>query len=168
MKELVFLSLGSNLGDRKRHLKKAIRLLEEQAGEVGKVSDFYESQSWGFSSKNNFCNCCITFHTSLEALSLMDVILGIELEMGRIRVPSREAGAAYTDRIIDIDMLFYGDLCMHHPRLILPHPSLADRRFVLVPLNEIATRFKHPVNNLTIGQMLQACKDKGKVWSLDE
>jgi 2-amino-4-hydroxy-6-hydroxymethyldihydropteridine diphosphokinase len=104
----------------------------------------------------------------LEALKLLDLILNIEKEMGRHRTSSREAGARYTDRIIDIDILFYGDLCINHPRLILPHPSLSDRRFVLVPLNEIASQFKHPVQGLSVGQMLKACKDTGKVWRLDE
>ena len=167
MRELIYLSLGSNLGDRVHHLKNAIRLIEEQVGLLVEKSSYYESQSWGFSSENRFCNCCISAYTELDPMGLLDLILRIEQDMGRDRRSVNTSGEKYADRTIDIDILFYGDLSLRNPRLELPHPSLADRRFVLVPLNEIAPQFRHPVQGLSIAQLLLACKDQGKVYLLD-
>jgi 2-amino-4-hydroxy-6-hydroxymethyldihydropteridine diphosphokinase len=168
MRELIYLSLGSNLGNRVHHLKAAIRHVEEQVGSIMKESAYYESESWGFSSKNRFCNCCISVYTELEPMELLDRILDIEMDMGRDRKSASNSGEKYADRIIDIDILFYGDLSMKHPRLVLPHPSLADRRFVLVPLNEIAPQLRHPVLGIYVAQLLLACKDKGKVNMLGQ
>ncbi len=161
--KLIYLSLGSNLGDRVQQLEEAIRKIDEHVESLGRVSGIYESESWGFSSKNRFCNCCVSAYTNLEPLQVLDLVLGIEREMGRERAPYGEERLRYTDRIIDIDLLLFGELSYNHPRLILPHPALADRRFVLLPLNELAPGLLHPIHGLTVSQLLSDCKDRGEV-----
>lgn len=148
------LSLGSNLGDRKSNLKRATRLLEERAGSIVRISGVYESASWGYTSLHPYYNCCLEIRTGIQPLNLMELALGIELEMGRKRNPGR-----YDDRIIDIDILFYGDLVLEHPQLILPHPRLSERGFVLVPLAEILPELVHPLSGKTVGELLENCPD---------
>lgn len=150
--EIIYLSLGSNLGDRMQNLMYARTLFEEQGGRVIKMSRVYQSAAWGFESDNDFYNCCLSATTSLEALALLDLLMKIESSMGRIR---KKGG--YTDRLIDIDLLFYGDCIMEHPRLTLPHPAMAHRSFVLLPLSEIAGDLIHPVRGQSIREMLETC-----------
>jgi len=164
MTKEIYLSLGSNLGDRVKQLEEARGHLLEQVGTAGKVSRIYESEPWGYSSDHRFCNCCISVFTSLEPLPVLEAILRIEQEMGRRRNAPRNRGEGYADRSIDIDLLLFGDLQVNHPRLVLPHPALADRRFVLLPLTDIAPRILHPVLGITVEQMLQQCSDEGEVW----
>ena len=165
MKKEIYLALGSNLGNRVNHLEEAIRHIAEQVGTLGKISGIYESESWGFSSDNRFCNCCISAHTDLEPLQVLDAILKIEKRMGRERKIAKGGGGGYEDRTIDIDLLFFGKLCYEHPRLVLPHPAIADRKFVLLPLHEIAPHLVHPVLGISVSQMLELCQDPGEVWS---
>jgi 2-amino-4-hydroxy-6-hydroxymethyldihydropteridine diphosphokinase len=160
---MIYLSLGSNLGRRQQHIEEALKLIQNRIGGIEHVSRFYESEPWGFSSAYNFCNCCLALRTTIDPLPLMDRLLEIEQEMGRLR-----EGMGYSDRVIDIDMLFYGDKKMDHPRLILPHPSMGDRRFVLAPLAEIAPQLIHPVAGINITQMLQACTDQSDVVPLTQ
>jgi 2-amino-4-hydroxy-6-hydroxymethyldihydropteridine diphosphokinase len=164
MKELIYLGLGSNLGEPFRHLEEAIRQIKTGLGIPLQVSGIYESEAWGYSSRNHFFNCCLTLRTRLEPLRVLDMLLDIERGMGRERSAELAGGNGYADRIIDIDLLFYGDLCFEHPRLRIPHPAIAERRFVLMPLNEIAPGLIHPVAGVSVSQMLSACKDPGKVW----
>lgn len=154
----IYLSLGSNLGHRQQNLDKAITFIGSRAGEIGRCSLYYESEPWGFSSENRFCNCCLMMQTKLDPLALMDQLLGIEKEMGRER-----KGAGYSDRLIDIDMLLYDTIQMDHPRLILPHPGMENRKFVLLPLLEIAPELIHPVTGISIARMLQLCPDQTEV-----
>jgi len=158
---LIYLSLGSNLGHREQHLEDALKLIQSRIGGIENVSRFYESEAWGYTSENRFCNCCLSLRTNIDPLLLMDRLLEIEQEMGR-----RREGMGYSDRVIDIDMLLYGDSRLDHPRLTLPHPSMVDRRFVLVPLAEIAPQLVHPVAGLSITQILQNCADQTKVIPL--
>lgn len=159
---LIYLSLGTNLGHREQHLEEAIKLIQSRIGDARKVSTFYESEPWGFSSENSFYNCCLEVLSELEPLPLLDRLLGIEKEMGRIRV-----GSSYGDRIIDIDLLLYGQQQLDHPRLTIPHPSMGDRSFVLVPLAEIAPELLHPGSGETISQMLKQCADQTRVYPLN-
>jgi 2-amino-4-hydroxy-6-hydroxymethyldihydropteridine diphosphokinase len=158
---LIYLSLGSNLGHRKQHLDEAIKLIQSRIGSIERVSHYYESDPWGYSSAYRFCNCCVSLQTPIEPLPLMDLLLEIEQEMGRQR-----EGPGYSDRVIDIDMLLYGDRKLDHPRLTLPHPSMGDRRFVLAPLAEIAPEVIHPVAGISISKMLQVCADQSEVIPL--
>ncbi len=158
---LIYLSLGSNLGSREQHIEEAIKLIQNRIGGIDHVSRFYESEPWGFSSAYRFCNCCLSLRSSLAPLSLLDILMEIELALGRLR-----EGKGYSDRVIDIDILFYGDMQMNHPRLTLPHPSMGDRRFVLAPLAEIAPLLIHPLTGISITEMLHVCSDESEVIPL--
>jgi 2-amino-4-hydroxy-6-hydroxymethyldihydropteridine diphosphokinase len=156
--KLIYLSLGSNLGSRKQHLEEAIKLIQNRIGVCKQISRVYESEAWGYASPNRFYNCCLSVRTGMLPLRVLDQILAIEKEMGRER-----AGKGYSDRIIDIDLLLYGDQQLKHSRLILPHPSMGERRFVLAPLAEIAPDLIHPVTGISISQMLEQCADQTAV-----
>jgi 2-amino-4-hydroxy-6-hydroxymethyldihydropteridine diphosphokinase len=153
--KLAYLSLGSNLGHRERNLEGAIERIGHQTGEIEKISRYYESEPWGYSSDNSFCNCCVSVRTLLDPLHMLDRLLGIEKQMGRLR-----AKGGYSDRIIDIDLLLFDDILLDHPRLTLPHPAMGKRKFVLVPLAEIAPGLIHPVTGMSISRMLQQCDDR--------
>ncbi len=158
-----YLSLGSNLGDRKKNLLTARGLIEERAGTLTRVSSLFETAPWGYESRNAFLNCCLAVSTFLKPVPLLDALLGIEQQMGRVR--NRQG---YSDRLIDIDILFYGDRAFSHPRLTLPHPSMPDRRFVLVPLAEIAPELKDPVSGVTVREMLEHCSDPSQVSRVED
>lgn len=146
----VFFSLGSNQGDRKFLLQKAIELLNERAGNIRAVSSFYETEPWGFDSPFPFLNVALCLQTSIEPKSLLQITQQIEKELGRIRKPEQ---IGYTDRTIDIDMLLYANITISTPDLTLPHPLMTQRRFVLEPLCEIAPQLKHPCGK-TISELL--------------
>lgn len=129
-----YLSLGSNLGDKHHNLHEAIRLLGERVGEVGEVSSFIETEPWGFSSRNTFLNACVKLTTSLSPRALLAETQLIERELGRKR---KSTGGEYHDRLIDIDILLYGDITVNEPDLVIPHPLMHERDFVMVPLKEI-------------------------------
>ncbi|MCP4312226.1 MAG: 2-amino-4-hydroxy-6-hydroxymethyldihydropteridine diphosphokinase [Bacteroidetes bacterium] len=151
-------SLGSNMGDRVLHLERAAELLRERTGTLVSLSGMYESPSWGYDSDTPFINCCLAIRTGLDPLDLMGTARGIEQEMGRTRTES-----GYSDRVIDVDLLLCGELVMDHPRLVVPHPRMSLRRFVLLPLAEILPDLRHPVSGLTIAQLLEQCPDQSPV-----
>ena len=153
-----YLSLGSNLGDRAYLLQKAIFLLQKKAGDIQKISGVYETPSWGFAS-GNFLNLCIALKTALSPQELLSCILEIEQNLGRIRPKD----ATYEARHIDIDMLYYDSEVIENPELVLPHPELHKRRFVLRPLSDIAPQFYHPILIKDSRNLLQECGDKSKI-----
>ena len=153
-----YLSLGSNLGDREDNLHRARSSVIERIGPQLSVSGIYETGPWGYDSTHLYLNCCLGVMSAMEPLQVMDELLAIEAEMGR----KREAGG-YRDRTIDIDLLVYGQMILDHPRLVLPHPAMAQRRFVLVPFNEIAPDLPHPVTGVTVKDMLHRCQDSSMV-----
>lgn len=157
----IYLSLGSNLGDRKHHLGKAVRLIADRIGKVESISGYYKSEPWGYSSENSFLNCCLSLNTSLSPFVVLDQVLEIEKEMGRER-----EGTGYSDRTIDIDLLLFGEYQLEHERLTLPHPSMGDRRFVLAPLAQIAPGLIHPLTRITISDMLERCPDRSQVMRM--
>jgi 2-amino-4-hydroxy-6-hydroxymethyldihydropteridine diphosphokinase len=160
---VIYLSLGSNLGDRMRNLTRARDAIRDQIGTPISLSGVYESEAWGYSSAHSFYNCCLSVCTRLEPLFVLDALLSIEESLGRIR---KDEG--YADRLIDMDLLFYGDRIQEHPRLKLPHPALEKRRFVLQPLTEIAPELVHPVNGLTIKELLWRCPDQTRLTEVKE
>ncbi len=155
---IIYLSLGSNLGNKLQNLEAAQKLIGIQLGSIGSVSQVYESNSWGYFSENTFYNCCLSVTTTMDPGSLMEGIWSIERILGRVR-----EGRGYADRLIDIDLLLYGNEVVDDPGLNVPHPKMEERRFVLEPLVEIAADMVHPLNGLTIREMLEKCQDPGKI-----
>jgi 2-amino-4-hydroxy-6-hydroxymethyldihydropteridine diphosphokinase len=135
----VYLSLGSNLGDRKEILEKAIVLLSEKVGVVVKQSKDYETVPWGVTDQPDFLNLAIEIHTLLKPLEVLEQTQSIENQLGRVR---KEKWGA---RLIDIDILFYGNEIIDEPNLKIPHPLIQERDFVLTPMAEIAPNFVHPL-----------------------
>ena len=130
----VYLSLGSNLGDRKENLAQAIRLIGERVGEVLRTSSFVETEPWGFQSENRFVNAAILCETNLTPRQVLHATQKIERELGR---KHKSVGGHYADRLIDIDILLYDDLRVDEPDLQIPHPLMLERDFVMIPLGEI-------------------------------
>lgn len=160
---VIYLSLGSNLGDRMRNLTRARDAIRDQIGDPLRLSGVYESEAWGYDSSHPFYNCCMSVRTRLEPLIVLDTLLSIEVSLGRIR---KDGG--YADRLIDMDLLFYGDRILDHPRLTLPHPALEKRRFVLHPLAEIAPELVHPKNGLQVEELLERCPDQTLLTQVKE
>ncbi len=150
----VFLSLGSNSGNRADLLKAARAEIARQAGVILKESGIYETEPWGNTDQPLFLNQVLQISTALDETELLDKILSIEKKLGRERGRVR-----WLERTMDIDILFYASRISHLPGLMLPHPELQKRRFILVPLAEIAGTFKHPVLNKSISELLMECDD---------
>lgn len=153
----IYLSLGSNLGDRINFLEKAIGEISLQIGTPTSRSSFYETEPWGNSNQQNFINCIIEAATSLNPVLIMNAILEIEKNLGRQRNGKWQA------RTIDIDILFYGNQIISLPGIHVPHVQIQNRRFILEPLSEIAPYYIHPVLNKTTIRLLEECKDSCKV-----
>ena len=149
----VYLSLGSNLGDKIKNLQSAINLIDTNIGDVLSISNVYQTKSEGFKG-DDFFNCCICIVTNLSPNFLLDKILEIELIEGRIRSSSN----GYESRLIDIDILLYEDRVINENNLSIPHPRMHLRNFVLYPLSEIAMSKIHPKCNDTIGKLLNKLK----------
>lgn len=130
----VYLSLGSNLGNRKRNIREALEKIGELIGDVERQSALYETKPWGYSSPNDFINACACVLTLLAPRQLLEATQKVEREMGR---KLKSVNGEYHDRIIDIDILLYDDLCIDQPDLKIPHPLMEERDFVMVPLREI-------------------------------
>lgn len=152
------LLLGSNLGKREDALGKAVQLIEERAGAVILKSHVYDTSPWGKTDQPSFLNIVIVVGTLLDADQLLKELLLIETEMGRKRDNTK-----WEPRLIDIDILFFNEEVIDKPQLQVPHPLLKERRFALVPLNEIIPAFVHPVLKLTIEELLIACNDRQEV-----
>jgi 2-amino-4-hydroxy-6-hydroxymethyldihydropteridine diphosphokinase len=158
---LAFLILGGNRGNRREIFSTAIDLVTSEIGVIKAVSSHYESESWGFISEV-FMNQVIKIETNLSPTELLNRIQHIESKLGRIRKTSD-----YEGRTIDIDILYYGEMVINTPDLTVPHPRIAERRFVLVPLAEIEPDFKDPVSGLTAQAMLEKCPDNLQVKRIE-
>lgn len=147
----VYLGLGTNLGDKEANLHNAVEKINERIGKVTSLSAFYVTAPWGFSSENSFLNAACCVETVLSPLDVLAETQAIERELGRLK---KSVNRSYSDRLIDIDLLLYGHLILHTPTLTLPHPLMAERRFVLEPLAEIAPEVLHPVLRKTMMELL--------------
>jgi 2-amino-4-hydroxy-6-hydroxymethyldihydropteridine diphosphokinase len=159
----VFLGIGSNLGDRELNLRNAVSMMGELIGSVISASSVWETEPWGFTSESFFLNMVIEVETELKPSGVLGRILMTEAKMGRLR-----SGKGYASREIDIDILFYGSRIMNTRSLVIPHPKLHRRRFVLEPMNEIAPGFIHPVFGRDIRTLLKECTDKGRIERLHD
>jgi len=159
---IAHLLIGGNLGDREENLLKAIALINEQCGPLIRASSVYETEAWGKTDQPSFLNQALEISTSLNARQLMRKILKIEKEMGRIR--QEKLGP----RIIDIDILLFGNEIHDLRFLKIPHPEMQNRRFVLVPLAEINSSLLHPVLKKTIAELLEECPDNLQVKKIGE
>ncbi len=148
----VVLLTGGNLGNVAENLKTALNLIEKHIGRVVKASTIMESEAWGFNSDKNFLNQAVIVSTELLPEEVLDKAQAIETQLGRIRIPH----SGYISRTMDIDILFYGDEIIRTPRLTIPHPLIAQRKFVLNPLAEIMPQFIHPQYNKSIAELLKA------------
>lgn len=148
------LILGTNLGNKLANIETAIHYLQQQFGKVFIKSNVYETAAWGNTNQPNFLNQVLQFNTNITAQDALQIVLQIEKQMGRERLEKMGP------RIIDIDILFYGNEIINLPNLNVPHPHIAQRKFVLLPLAEIDAAHKHPVLQKTMIQLLQACKDE--------
>ncbi len=131
---VTYLGLGTNIGDKEANIRKAIEKIEESVGDVVRQSALYVSEPWGFESENLFVNAVACVHTSLSPRQLLVATQRIERQMGRKR---KSRNGVYHDRIIDIDILFYDDLHISYPDLVIPHPLMQQRDFVMIPLREV-------------------------------
>ena len=131
---IVYIGLGSNLGDGPKNLDAAVALLQKEVGEVLYTSAYIESEPWGFESSHRFTNAVTVVRTELEPFPLLDLTQQIERRMGRTR--KRKRGEGYSDRVIDLDLLLYDNVRIESERLTIPHPYIADRDFVRLPLEE--------------------------------
>jgi 2-amino-4-hydroxy-6-hydroxymethyldihydropteridine diphosphokinase len=156
----VLLGLGSNLGDRQRNLERALEALEPRAIAVLERSSFYLTEPVGGPPQDWFVNAAARVETTLAPEDLLRACLAVEQGMGRVR------GERNGPRTLDIDILFYGRLVLETPGLRLPHPRLHERRFVLVPLLELAPQLRHPVLDLSVAELLERCPDPSQVRKL--
>ena len=157
----VYLSLGSNLGDRVANLRRALRMLGEAGAQIRRVSSFYKTEPVEFRPQPWFVNCAAEADTALTPFELLNTIRSIERAMGRR--PGRPKGP----RPIDIDILLYDNVVARSPALTIPHERLAERRFVLVPLRELEPTLRHPITERTALEMLGETRDSSRVVKLE-
>lgn len=156
----IFLITGGNIGNRKKKLNFAASLIEERIGKIIRRSKIYETDAWGITNQSTFYNQILIVESKFSAQKVIKKILEIEEEMGRVR------SVKNAPRIIDIDVLFFNDDTVNEPNLIIPHQEIANRRFVLMPLSELAPDFIHPVLKKSIKELLSICNDELKVAPL--
>lgn len=161
MREIILI-IGGNIGDRLSLISQAKQLLNEKIGKVGLISSVYETEAWGGVSKGNYLNQIVTLESELSAEEVLDKALQIEKALGRQR------DIKWGNRTMDIDILYDGDQIIDTPHLKIPHPYLHLRRFVLVPLVEIAPDFIHPILKSTSTLLLENCEDNSIVNLVSE
>ncbi len=156
----VYLSLGTNIGNKEKQMNEAIERIETQIGDVVSRSTFYVTEPWGFESENSFLNAAVKIETVLSADEVLKETQNIEREMGRMEKSEK---GKYKDRIIDIDILMYGTSIIDSPNLTIPHKFMKERRFVLEPLAEIASEVVIPGTGISVSKALNLLINKAKL-----
>jgi 2-amino-4-hydroxy-6-hydroxymethyldihydropteridine diphosphokinase len=159
----VYLLLGGNMGDKRQVFMQADTLLGERVGKIRRRSAIYETEPWGFESSDMFWNQVLELEVNISAKKVLQIILQVEHELGRIRKTHQ-----YDSRVMDIDILFYDNQVVDWPELVIPHPRIQERKFVLVPLNELIPEMIHPVLQKSIHQLLEQCPDLLKVEKVED
>jgi 2-amino-4-hydroxy-6-hydroxymethyldihydropteridine diphosphokinase len=157
----VYLLLGGNMGDKRQVFDQTIGLLNDRVGDITRQSAIYETEPWGFESELLFWNQVLELSVNIPAEEVLERTQQIENQLGRLRLLEQ-----YSSRVIDIDILFYDDKIIELPHLVIPHPRIQERKFALIPLNEIAPELIHPVLHKSIHQLLIECQDQLKVERL--
>lgn len=158
----VYILTGGNLGDKLSNLKSAQKYLGDEIGEFERSSSIYETAAWGKNDQDDFYNQVHIIKTKFAAEEIIQKILKIEEKMGRKRTFKNAA------RLIDIDILFFNNEIIEMPGLIIPHAEIANRRFVLQPLNELSPQMRHPLLKKSIAELLSTCKDMLKVTPIND
>jgi len=164
----IFLMLGGNIGDRLYYLSQCVELLRSNVGQIVAMSSVYESEPWGFNDPQWFLNQVVAIETNVSPIVLLEKTKEIEKQLGRVRT-TRRGGACprpykkYQARTMDIDILLYGDIVINTPELVIPHPRINERLFVLKPMAEIAPDLLHPVLNRSIDYLAKKCTDLKQV-----
>lgn len=148
-------NIGSNIGDRRAHIERAVAAIRSglPEGTVMRRSEYFESDAWGYASGNRYLNLGITFDWDGSAEDLLDFLLGVQQSI--CSESHRDSAGGYVDRKIDIDLIALGSSVCSTPRLILPHPRMADREFVLRPMAELMPEWRHPAEGLSAAEMLE-------------
>ncbi|AUP78837.1 2-amino-4-hydroxy-6-hydroxymethyldihydropteridine diphosphokinase [Flavivirga eckloniae] len=150
-----YIALGSNKGDKLKNLQEAVDLIHVRAGSIKLISKVYRSPAFGFES-DDFFNACLVLKSDLKSQELLEVLLGIETDLGR----TRNTAEGYEARIIDLDIIFVEDNVIETETLMVPHPEMQKRKFVLVPLNDVASKIKHPKFDKEVSVLLTECNDE--------
>lgn len=156
-----YLILGGNIGNRLQNLQDAIQLISKKAGVIAEISDIFTTSAWGNTDQPDFLNQAVCLQTHLTAEYLLETLISIEQLLGRVRDHQK-----WTERVIDIDILFYNADIINTPDLKIPHPYLQERMFVLIPMSQLAPMFVHPALNKNIQTLLLECTDKLEVIKL--
>jgi len=156
----IYLALGTNVGDRTNYLALAIQAIAKQIGNVEQISSIYQTAAWGVEDQPDYYNQVVRVTTTLTPLELLGVCQGIEHDLGRVRKKK------WGPRVIDIDILSYDNDTVNLPNLVIPHPLMQDRNFVLIPLNELTKDWIHPVFDKSIDLLIKECTDTLEVVKL--
>lgn len=158
----VYLGIGGNIGNKQNNFKEVYQIIENELGKIEKTSSIYETPPWGFQSNDTFWNSVIEISSSYSAEEVLSKIHSIEKKFDRKR-----GNEQYSSRKMDIDILYFDDIFMETKILIIPHPRMHQRKFVLVPLTEIAKDYKHPLLRMTSLEMLENCRDESIIKMVD-